>query len=156
MEKQRLIYFTEGITMEWSKLFGMDMTPTLEDMEKYVSSGLWGKMNEFLTDTYNIKPKLSYSKCSAQPGWNVKYQKGGKSLCTLYPMEGFFIALVVIGNAETAEAELLLPTFGEYMQDLYKRTAFSCGGRWLMVNVTEPEILDDVKTLVKIRVRPKK
>ncbi|WP_423245054.1 DUF3788 family protein [Heliorestis acidaminivorans] len=26
---------------------------------------------------------MTYSKCSAQPGWNVKYKKSGKSLCTL-------------------------------------------------------------------------
>lgn len=141
--------------MEWSKLFGMDKAPTLEDMEKHVSSELWGKMNDYLQTAYNSKPKITYSRCSAQPGWNVKYQKGGKSLCTLYPMEGFFIALVVMGNAESAESELLLPTFGEYIQSLYKRTAFSAGGRWLMINVTEPSILEDTIRLIQIRVRPK-
>lgn len=141
--------------MEWSKLFDKNNTPAFEDMGKFINNELWGEMNSFLAHTYNIKPKLTYSSCSAQPGWNVKYQKSGKSLCTLYPMEGFFIALVVIGNAETPETELLLPTFGEYMQGLYKRTSFSCGGRWLMINVTEPQILEDAKKLIQIRVRPK-
>lgn len=29
--------------------------------------------------TYQVRPKMTYSKCFAQPGWNVKYQKSGKS-----------------------------------------------------------------------------
>jgi hypothetical protein len=76
-----------------------------------------------------------------KPGWNVKYQKSGKSLCTLYPMEGFFIALVVIGNKESFEAELMLPLLSSYTQSLYQNTAFSAGGRWLMINVTDQTIL---------------
>jgi hypothetical protein len=38
----------------------------------------------------------------------VKYQNSGKSLCTLYPMEGYFIALVVIGAKEEEEVEMAL------------------------------------------------
>jgi hypothetical protein len=88
-------------------------------------------------------------------GWNVKYKKSGKSLCTLYPMDGYFIALIVIGNKEVAETELFLPLCSKYVQELYKKTTFSCGGRWLMVNITDKDILEDVKNLIKIRVKPK-
>jgi len=90
-----------------------------------------------------------------QPGWNVKYQKSGGSLCTLYPMKGYFIALVVIGNKESFEAELTLPLLSSYTQSLYQNTAFSPGGRWLMIEVTEPAILDDVIRLVRIRAKSK-
>lgn len=30
----------------------------------------------------------------------MKYRKSGRSLCTLYPMDGHFVALVVIGEHE--------------------------------------------------------
>ncbi|KAB2952754.1 DUF3788 family protein [Heliorestis acidaminivorans] len=36
-----------------------------------------------MEEAYQAKPHITYSKCSAQPGWNVKYKKSGKSLCTL-------------------------------------------------------------------------
>ena len=90
-----------------------------------------------------------------QRGWNLKYQKGGKSLCTLYPMENYFIALIVIGNKEMHEAELFIPVSSKYTQDLYQKTAYSAGGRWLMMNVTDRKILDDAINLIKIRVNPK-
>ncbi|MFA6844757.1 MAG: DUF3788 family protein [Sphaerochaetaceae bacterium] len=41
------------------------------------------------------------------------------SLCALYPMKGFFIALVVIGRKEIPEAERILLAFGGYVQSLY-------------------------------------
>ena len=99
---------------------------------------------------------MSYSKCAAQPGWNIKYQKSGKSLCTLYPMEGYFIGLVVVGAKEEEEVEMALGTFTPYVQELYRKSSFSCGGRWLMIEVKNKSVLQDIKSLIAIRVRPKK
>lgn len=141
--------------MESNMRNNQENQPTLDDINNYVGSELWSNLNAFLEDTYKVQPKFSYSQCSMQYGWNVKYQKSGKSLCTLYPMDGFFIALVVIGNKENLEVELMLPSLSSYTQNLYQNTAFSAGGRWLMIRVTEPEILDDVIRLVQIRVKPK-
>ena len=141
--------------MEWSNLYEQAKEPSLEAVSTYINSELWQELNSFLQAAYHVKPVMSYSKCSAQPGWNVKYKKGGKSLCTLYPMDGFFIALVTIGNKETNEVELTLSSYSDYIQSLYQRTPFSCGGRWLMINVTDKAILEDVLNLVNIRVRAK-
>lgn len=141
--------------MEWSALFGPEQQPTLEEIDGYIGNAWWREINTALQTGYKVQPFLSYSKCSAQPGWNVKYRKGGKSLCTLYPMAGFFIALVTIGNKELDEVEMTLPSYTEYTQALFKSTPFSCGGRWLMINVTEKAVLDDVINLINIRVRAK-
>lgn len=141
--------------MEWSNLFGPDTQPNLEDIDEFINNKLWRELNDVLQKAYKVSPKVEYSKCSAQPGWNVKYKKGGKSLCTLYPMEGFFIALVTIGNKETNEVEMTLSSYTTNIQDLYKRTPFSCGGRWLMISVTDKAVLNDVINLVNIRVKTK-
>ena len=139
--------------MEWSKLYEQANQPSLENVSNFVHSELWRELNAALQETYGVKPAMSYSKCAAQPCWNVKYKKSGKSLCTLYPMDGFFIALVTIGNRETNEVEQTLSSYSDYTQALYQRTSFSCGGRWLMMNVTDKEVLDDVVNLVRVRVR---
>lgn len=141
--------------MKWSELYATNNPPSLDDISNYVNTELWQRLNSYLQVTYRIQPKLSYSRCSMQPGWNIKYQKSGKSLCTLYPLAGYFIALIVIGSKETEETEFMLPSYSEYSQNLYQNTAYSTGGRWLMINVTEPAILDDVINLIQIRVKPK-
>lgn len=145
--------------MEWSILYDSSIVPGEENIREYVGKAepLWTELQNYLEDTYKVPSKMTYSKCSAQPGWNVKYQKSGKSLCTLYPMEDFFIALIVIGTKEEAEvdAAMTLGAFSGYLRQLYERTAFSCGGRWLMISVTNRETLEDVKRLIAIRVKPK-
>ena len=141
--------------MNWSGLYTAENRPVPEEISAFIGNDLWREMNDFLQRTYGVGPQTAYSGCSAQPGWNVKYKKGGKSLCTLYPMEGGFIALVVIGAKEEAEAGLLMPLCSGYTQELFRQTPFSAGGRWLMMNVTGKEVLEDAKNLIKLRVKPK-
>ena len=137
--------------MEWIKLYGPDRRPGADEIARYINSPLWDEMNHFLQKNYETHPDYSYSSCSGQPGWNVKYQKAGRSLCTLYPMDGYFIALVVIGAKEQTEAELIMPMCDKYTQQLFSNTAFSMDGRWLMVAVTSETILEDVERLIQIR-----
>ncbi len=137
--------------MEWTQLYDKNNQPEKEQISDFIHNPLWERINEFLQSGYQVQPTYAYSTCSAQPGWNVKYQKSGRSLCTLYPMPGFFIALVVIGNREQAETDLVLPMLSQYVQNLYKSAAAVMGGRWLMVAVTDEEIFEDVKRLIQIR-----
>jgi len=144
--------------MKWSGLFNNTQIPSYKDIEQYIGEGvpIWLDLLSYIEKSYQVQPKITFSKCSAQPGWNIKYQKSGKSLCTLYPMEGYFIALVVVGAKEEPEVEMALETFTSYIQRLYRNTSFSCGGRWLMVEVKNKVVLEDIKELIAIRVRPKK
>ncbi|MDL2257749.1 DUF3788 domain-containing protein [Eubacteriales bacterium OttesenSCG-928-K08] len=137
--------------MNWTDKYSADMQPTKEQIADFIANPLWSKINSFLGDNYGIEPKYCYSACSGQPGWNVKYQKAGKSLCTLYPMEGFFIALVVVGAKEQTEAELMMPTFTGQVQDLMRSSGGIAGARWLMINVKDEQTLNDVKRLIQIR-----
>ena len=137
--------------MDWTQAYPEGNQPTAGQIGNYIASPLWEDLNGFLMESYQVKPSYVYSGCSGQPGWNVKYQKAGRSLCTLYPMQGFFIALVVIGNKEQDETELFLTTFSDHVQSLYRTAAPVMGGRWVMIHVTDERVLDDVKRLVQIR-----
>jgi len=139
------------IQMSWVNLYSADRQPTKAEIAEYIANPLWDEMNDFLRKNYKVEPSYSYSTCSGQPGWNIKYQKAGRSLCTLYPMSGYFIALVVIGVKEQVEAEFLLSACSKYTQELYQASHFSAGGKWLMINVVDDQILDDVKQLIQTR-----
>ncbi len=137
--------------MIWSELYGQANQPGWDEIRSFTRNTLWDKLTSDLENLYEIKPKITYSKCSALKGWNVKYQKSSKSLCTLYPMDGFFLALVVIGRKEQAETELYLSSCTSYIRELYEKTTFSCGGRWLVIHVTSGDILRDTEGLIMIR-----
>jgi AraC family transcriptional regulator len=127
--------------------------PSMETISAHVNNPLWGRLRETIELTYQSKPVLEYSRCSMQFGWNVKYKKAGRSLCTLYPMEGSFIALVVIGHRERDEFELALPSFTPYTQELYRETRLGMDQKWLIFHVTEDAVLEDVIRCIAIRDR---
>lgn len=146
--------------MKWHELFDTDHIPFFEDIRDYIGEAkpVWDELVLHIEETYKAKRQLDYSKCSAQPGWNVKYKKSSKSLCTLYPMLNYFIALVVVGAKEEDEVELAMEAgvFSKYVKELYQNTAFSAMGRWLMIEVRNKDVLNDIETLIRIRLRSKK
>ena len=145
--------------MKWNELFDADRMPSYEDIREYIGEAktVWDELVLYIEETYKTKPQMDYSKCSAQPGWNVKYKKSSKSLCTLYPMPNDFIALIVVGAKEEHEVELAMEAgiFSEYVRELYQNTAFSAMGRWLMIEVKQKDVLNDIKALLRIRLRSK-
>ena len=145
--------------MNWNEVFEADHIPSADDIKNYLgeAKSIWDELTAYIEKTYQVKPQITYSKCSAQPGWNVKYKKRSKALCTLYPMQNYFIALVVVGAKEEYEVEATVEAgiFTPYLNELYQKTAFSAMGRWLMIEVKDREVLNDVMTLIEIRVDSK-
>ena len=144
--------------MQWNELYAADETPSYEDILKHIGEGkeVFEELVSYIEQTYKAPPQTEYSKCSAQPGWNLKYKKSGKSLCTLYPMKDHFIALVVVGAKEENEVQAAMPSFSPYVRSVYEKTRSMPMGRWLMIDVKQKEVLEDVKRLINIRVKPKK
>lgn len=141
--------------MQWNELYDNTHPPTDENIQEFINNDLWYNITTYLEDTYRTPPKKAYSGCSMQSGWNIKYQKGGKTLCILYPMKGYFIALVVIGMREMNEAELLMPLCTEFTQILFKQTISGYSGKWLMLDVKSIDILNDVKRMIALRANNK-
>jgi AraC family transcriptional regulator len=150
----------EGDHMLWNELFDDGHEPLDSQIKEFVETPLWDDLADYLRQTYNVQPKLFYSCCSMQKGfwkgWNVKYKKNSKALCTLYPKQGYFVALIAVGAKEMAEADLVISLCDEYTQDLYGRTIPGAVGKSLAVEVTSESILRDVKNLIALRVCPRK
>lgn len=68
--------------------------PDIQEIAAYCANDLFDEFCHDLYQRYQVKPSLAYSKCTMQKGWNVKFKKSSKNLCTLYPKEGYFEVLV--------------------------------------------------------------
>lgn len=84
---------------KWDKM-NKASVPELSTITEWVNDELWNDLLAYMDTAYKARISIEYSGCGMAPGWNVKFKKAGKSLCTLYPQEGWFIALVVIGQKE--------------------------------------------------------
>ena len=144
--------------MQWYELFDREHEPSDVQIKEYIETSLFDELDGHIKETYKVKPKLSYSSCGmdggAWKGWNIKYQKSGKSLCTVYPKQGYLQLLVTIGERGVNEAELLMPLCTEYIQNLFKHSNHH-GSRCLGIELRDESVLYDVKRLIEIRAKTK-
>lgn len=137
--------------MEWDSMFLQHNKPTLEDVSKCVNNPLWDKLNRTLVECYGVSGQLEYSNCSMQRGWNIKYRKKGKNLCTIYPQVSYFKVLVVISERNLVEADFLIKTCCDTIKQLYHNTKFINGSKWLMIQVENVTLLEDTIRFIKLR-----
>ncbi|MCI8660238.1 MAG: DUF3788 domain-containing protein [Lachnospiraceae bacterium] len=126
--------------------------PALEEMGEYIRNDVFGKFCCAVKDTYKAKETIEFSSCSWERGWNIKFKKSGKTLCTIYPKEACFTVLVVVGKGEKELVEAELSHFSQTVQELYRQTKEGNGQKWLMIPVEDVDsVYEDVLRLIEIR-----
>jgi hypothetical protein len=137
---------------EYDLILDGNQTPTFEAITGYISGHaalLWQEFNSFVQETFRSSPKITFSVCSGKPGWNVKYQKSGKSICTIYPERDSFVVLVVvtIDLLPVVESMEPAPPVHEIIRTAkpFNRTL------WLMIPVAEQAVLESVKELLVLK-----
>ena len=125
--------------------------PILEDFAAYIRNPVFMKFVPRLKEV-QVPWKIEFSRCSLERGWNVKFKKSGKSLCTIYPREGYFTVLVVIGSKVKEAVENILCDCAPELRELYEKTRWGNGQKWLMIDLEDQgEMFADVLQLIEIR-----
>lgn len=109
--------------------------PQIEDFYAVIHNKLFEKFLQAMKDIFSCEPQMEFSRCTWEYGWNMKFKKRGRNLCTLYAREQYFTLLIVIGKKEAPYLEALLPHLGDAMQEIIQETAEGNGQRWLMIDV---------------------
>ena len=132
--------------------------PTIKEMGEYIEGDLgitFEEVSSFIEENFKGKSKIDYSVCSAQPGWNLKYKKSGKALCTLYPEKDFFIMLIVLGTKDREIFDIMRNDFCTYIQELYDSVRLFNGTKWLMIYITNEMIARDAEKLIELKAKNK-
>lgn len=133
-------------------LLDKNIRPELGEICEYVKNPLFARFCSEIKETYHCVEAIEYSSCSWEKGWNVKFKKSGKALCTLYLREGFFTAMVVVGRKEQEAVEAALPQATGRLRAVYQQTRACNGQRWLMLDLEDQDgLYQDVLRLIQIR-----
>lgn len=126
--------------------------PTLEEIAQFVRNPIFMKFCLEIKDLYKCSETIEFSRCSWQMGWNIKFKKAGKTLCTIYPKEFYFTVMVVVGKKEKTFVEAILPQFTIELQEIYHHTQEGNGQRWLMIDLeNQDDLYRDLFQLIQIR-----
>lgn len=131
-----------------------DQAPDMTQIKDYITGDAhqrWCSLIDYIENTFASKPKITFSVCAAKPGWNVKYKKSSRALCTLYPEKASFTALMVLGEKDRFSFDAVQSMYSEYLRDLYANSDLLGSSQWLMIKVTTDEILEDVKKLMHLK-----
>lgn len=132
-----------------------NVCPSLEEIGEFTGNPLFLKFCSEVMEKYNCKEKIEFSSCSMEPGWNIKFKKSGKTLCTIYPKEQYFTVMAVIGRKEKESFEEILPECDVRLNEIYQHTKEGNGQRWLMIDLEDmDDLYRDVLRLIDIRREP--
>jgi hypothetical protein len=119
-------------------------------------SGAWNALRCFLMQSYNIIPTLDSG--GRKYGWNLQHRAGGRPLCEMYPENGSFTALVVLGKLELEQALKRIDTFGATVQQALLETHSYHDGCWMYIRVSDSltcqQDVRDIQELILIKKKP--
>ena len=118
----------------------------------------WTSLRCFLMETYDIVP--TFNSGGQRYGWNLQHRIGGRPLCEMYPENGSFTALVILGKAELEQAMQRLETFGPTVQRALMESPRFHDGCWMYIRVADPltcqQDVQDIEQLILIKKKPPK
>jgi hypothetical protein len=112
---------------------------------------LWKELTQFIADNYLIPGEWNFG--GKNYGWNLWYRKSGKTLVTLYPQKGYFVAQIVLGKDQVEQALNL--RLGKNVGMVLTETPQLHDGRWLFVKVKTAKDVKDIQQLLQVKRRPK-
>lgn len=84
----------------------------------------------------------------------LKFKQGAKTILTIYLHEDKYTFLVIFGKKEREVFETRRNRFSKYILDYYEGSKTYHGGKWMFIDVTMPEQLEEVKELILIKKKP--
>jgi len=126
--------------------------PTQQEILSVLGSKrpLWEGIARFLADNYRASEAYKYY--GKNYGWMVSFRRGSKAIAAMYPRQEGLVVQLILGETQTREAlELPLP---EHFQQAIHRAHPYPEGRWIFLEVTCPEDVEQIEKLLLIKAQP--
>ncbi len=131
--------------------------PTEEEIVSFIgerAKEAWLEIRRFIEDHYDMVPETVFY--GAKYGWTIRYRKGSKTLCSLFPEKRGFTVLIVLSKKESEKALSIREELSSKIHELLGDTEQLQHGRWLWIRLFTTRDTDDIKKLLQIKRKPKK
>lgn len=130
--------------------------PTEEDIQHFIGKQAtrdWVELTSFLGSNYDFDFEIIFY--GKKYGWTVRYRKGGKTFCTLFPESGCFTVLIVLGKKEVEKVENILDELGSGLKEIFATTDQLQDGKWLWIRIPSSATITDIKRLLEVKRKPR-
>lgn len=86
--------------------------------------------------------------------YEYKFRKGGKTLCAFYFKADTLGFMIIFGKEERAEVDAIRTELSSAALDTYDNAQTYRDGKWVMFNITDRSLSEDIKKLLFIKRKP--
>ena len=86
--------------------------------------------------------------------YEYKFRKGGKTLCPFYFKDNTLGFMVIFGKDERNKVEEIRNELSHSVLEIYDTAETFHDGKWVMFNITNNLIIEDLKKLLFIKRKP--
>lgn len=135
----------------------LEKIPTNEEMIDLIGPSLyevWLKLIELIEARYEME-KL-WNRGGKAWKYEYKYRRGGKSLCAFYAKENVFGFMIIFGKEERAKFEASRDDYSMEVQKIYDSSTTYHDGKWMMFELIDTSLFNDMEKLLQIKRKPNK
>ena len=129
--------------------------PTPETLEALTGKELyelWTSLHQLIEQKYNMEQMWNHG--GKKWTYEYKYRRGGKTLCALYAKEQTIGFMVILGKDERTKFESMREMFSNAAQKIYDETTTFHDGKWLMFELKDTSLFNDIERLLSIKRKP--
>lgn len=129
--------------------------PTPETLEALTGKelyDLWTSLHQLIEQKYNMEQMWNHG--GKKWTYEYKYRRGEKTLCALYAKEQTIGFMVILGKDERTKFESMREMFSNAAQKIYDETTTFHDGKWLMFELKDTSLFNDIERLLSIKRKP--
>lgn len=134
------------------KTFQIPTPETLEALTGKELYDLWTSLRQLIEQKYNMEQIWNHG--GKKWTYEYKYRRGGKTLCALYAKEQTIGFMVILGKDERTKFESMREMFSNAAQKIYDETTTFHDGKWLMFELKDTSLFNDIERLLSIKRKP--
>jgi hypothetical protein len=142
--------------MIYDRFLDKGKKPKIEVIEKNLGDklSLWVELREYLDNRYDFTNEFIFF--TKKYGWSYRYKRKGRTMLYLFPEQGAFSILIVLGMKESDEANEIRDQLNEQIRSIFDGTEQLHDGRWLWIRILSKSDLDSLKILLSAKQKPLK
>jgi len=117
------------------------------------AKALWLDLCGYIVTNYGVAAENWYF--TKQLGWSVRYRRGKKTLCYLFPEQNTFAVLIILGRDEVLKADQSKDRLNESTRHIFDTTEQYHDGRWLWFQAADESDVQSFKALLAAKIKPK-
>ena len=86
--------------------------------------------------------------------YEYKFRKSGKTLCAFYFKDNTLGFMIIFGKGERTKIEEIRSELSSEVLETYDNSETFHDGKWVMFNITNNSIIEDLKKLLFIKRKP--